>query len=173
MTEIILVATAGSASANSLASVEYADAYLDLRLHASAWVGTETKKRALIEATRDLSAKQWKGRRSTEEQALAWPRQWVPDPDSPTHNYYTSTEVPQRVKDACCELALEYLKAGASDISSLPTNLNVKRKVTGPLETEYFEPRLHPKGLARYPRVMDLIRPLLTSSGMMVPMVRG
>ena len=42
-------------------------------------------------------------------QALVWPRQWALDPDAawPDTTYFSTTEIPQRVKDACCELALQ------------------------------------------------------------------
>lgn len=49
-------ATVGGAASNAYCTVVEADAYLEARLNSSAWTGTEPKKIAVIEATRELSA---------------------------------------------------------------------------------------------------------------------
>ena len=71
--------------------------------------------------------------------------------------------MPQRVKDAACELAFQFLNYGTTDVASADPTATVKRKRTGPLETEYFAPYNRPRGLARFDRVMLLIAPLLSS----------
>jgi hypothetical protein len=171
-----LIATAGASNANAFVSVADTDTYMDARLNASAWTGEadeDVKERALIEATRELNLWAWKGNRTTSTQALAWPRDLVHNPDSPNFDYFANTVIPQRVKDATCELALEFLKAGTTDVAALERTANVARKKTDVLETDYVAPQFRAKGLARYPRVIALIAPLAEASSLTVPTVRG
>jgi hypothetical protein len=172
---VTLIATVGSSTANAFVTAVEATAYLGTRLNASAFTGasTDDQARAVIEATRELSVLSWEGQRADSTQALAWPRQFAVNPDSPWQYWFSTTELPQRVKDATCELALEFLKAGTTDIAALDPTISVIRKKVDVLETEYAAPFLRAKGLAIFPRVMALIRPLLTSSGVSVPLVRG
>lgn len=160
-----LVSTAGLSSTNSFLSQDDASTYLDARLNSSAWSGASSsdKDRALISASRYLSRLEWDGRRATSTQALSWPRFLVQNPDDPNLNYFSQTEIPQRVKDATCELALEMLKAGATDILGEDSSLAVKSETVGPISVTYADPSQKLKGLGRYPSVMDLLRPLLTS----------
>jgi len=157
---ITIVATPGASDANSFATLEEADAYLDLRLHADAWVGTEDKKRALITATRELDAMTYQGSRLTDTQALSWPRRGVPDP------------FPRRLKDATCELAHELLRAGATDLIAPDPLASVVRKRVDVLETEYAHPSQRQQGIARFPRVTTLLGPLLESATGQVRLVR-
>jgi hypothetical protein len=69
------------------------------------------------------------------------------------------------VKDATCELALEFLKAGTTDIAAQDTKQNVIQKTIGPISTTYSDPSQRAVGLARYPRVMALLAPLLDGIG--------
>jgi len=67
---------------------------------------------ALVRATRYLDDKygqRWLGSRTNEDQALDWPRLGVEDPDG---RWLDDDIVPQAVKDACCEAALELLVRG-------------------------------------------------------------
>jgi hypothetical protein len=159
---VTLDATVGGASANVYVTVVEADAYLEARLNSSAWTGTEPKKIALVEATREVSLARYQGNVAADTQALTWPRTGVVDPDA-TSSYteYASDVIPQRVKDATCELALEFLKAGTTDIAALDSKQNVIQKTVGPLSTTYSDPSQRATGIARYPRVMKLLSPLL------------
>jgi hypothetical protein len=171
-----LVATAGSASANSFATVSEGDTYCDTRLNASAWTGEtddDEKARALIEATRELNVLTYVGYTVTETQALVWPRDYATDPDSPTLDYFKNTVIPQRVKDATMELALQFLIAGTTDLAALDATQGVIRKRVDVLETEWATPYLRPTGLKRFPRVWALVQPLLVVQGNSVPTVRG
>lgn len=173
-----VVAAVGSASANSFVTVAECDTYCDGRLNASAWTDEgddDQKARAVIEATRELSAKRWVGTQASSAQALAWPRSFAINPDVTWASwaYYDSTVIPQRVKDATCELALQFLIAGTTDIVALDPTLNVRRKVVDVLETEYFEPPQRVKGLDRFPSVTRFIAPLLLGRGITVPTLRG
>ena len=68
---------------------------------------------------------------------------------------------PQRIRDATCERALEFLRAGPTDVAALDSKAGVIEKTVGPLTTRWVGPSQREAGLARYPRVMKLIGPLL------------
>jgi hypothetical protein len=146
-------------------------AYCEGRLNAGAWTGADAQLPALVEATRDLSLLPWKGYRATAVQALAWPRTEVVNPDlpnsvgDPTAQFYADDVVPQRVKDATCELALQYLVAGTTDLASLSPTAEVIRKKVDVLDTEFARPVDRPQGLARFPRVLQFLGPLLQGLG--------
>jgi hypothetical protein len=109
----------------------------------------------------------------TETQALVWPRDYAEDPDSPTLAYFESTVVPQRVKDATMELALQFLIAGTTDLASIDATQGVIEKTIGPITTRWSEPYHRVKELQRFPRVWNTIKPLLIVQGNSVPLVRG
>ncbi len=115
---------AGLADANSYASVADGDAYFEGHLYATAWAGatSTTKAAALVMATRLVDTQfQFNGYRTSETQALQWPRERCPDPDrnlvtstplSPVlTNFVPSDLVPQGVAFAVCEMARELLIA--------------------------------------------------------------
>ena len=149
-------------------------AYCEGRLNASVWVASAAQEPALVESARELSALNWQGLTVSETQALNWPRQYVCDVDSPSGLYFATTIIPQRVKDAACELALQFLKAGTTDIAAMPTTEGVIEKTVDVLTTRWADPRAQKVGLRRYPSVWRTIQPLLLSAGgIVVPLVRG
>jgi Putative DnaT-like ssDNA binding protein len=163
---VTLDATVGGAAANTFATDAEADAYIGNRLNSGAWSAAsgDDQARALIEATRELSTMIWQGSRATDTQALSWPRFLAPNPDGVTITwwaYYDPGVIPQRIKDATCELALEFLRAGSSDIASTDTNSGVIEKTVDVLTTRW-QPGQRPLGLNRFPRVLKLISPLLS-----------
>lgn len=171
-----LISDVGSATANAFVDESYATDYLDNRLNSGAWTAAEIddRERALIEATLELSLLEWTGTRTDSTQALAWPRSYAVDVDLPAvwevvdpAPYFADDVIPERVKKATVELALEFLRAGTTDLASTDKTVGIKRKRVDVLETEYESPGHRPTGLARFPRVMALIAPLLstTSSG--------
>lgn len=178
---LTIEATTGGASANSFVTEAEAIAYMAARLNAGAWSTTTTggtltelEKKALIEAARAFDLLGWEGTRSTDTQALAWPREYAVNPDATISDpateypYYANDVVPQRVKDAACEYALELLRANADSRDPLQLDTTpVKRRsrVEGAVDTEYFEPPRTPRGWAAYPRIVALIGPLLESTG--------
>jgi hypothetical protein len=174
---ITLVATAGSASANSYASVADATTYLAAKSGASAWASatSSAKQQALISATRALNALTWPGQRVDTTQALAWPRAYVTDLDAPVGSVeFSSTAIPQWLEDATCELAFEVVRGGTTDIFALPGTDGVIEKTVGPLTTRYAEPYAQAKGLRRYPLVWALVsRYVQGTGGFQVPLVRG
>lgn len=128
---------------------------------------------ALVEATREISLMCFIGKRASDTQALDWPCDWVINPDDPNYDYYASTVIPQRVKDAAAELAFQYIKAGTTDIAASDPLTNVKSKQVDVLKTEYFDPSNTKVGIARYPFVMNQLYPLLAASGMTTRVVKG
>ena len=87
----------------SYCTIEYADEYFKNRLHAESWGETSEadKEKALKQATRAIDRQLLRGRKTNPEQGLAFPR-------------YPDTEVPEAVKEACCEEALAILERGNS-----------------------------------------------------------
>jgi hypothetical protein len=172
---ITIVATPGSATANSFVTEAEVIAYMATRLNNSAWTTvtgsdcTEDEKKALIEATRELSALAYIGERVDGTQVLSWPREDAQNPDSPgidsmggeTLGDYASNIIPDRVKNATCELAFQFLKSGSTDLAALDSKIGVLSKTIGPISTTYTDPDKRAQGLARFPRVMNYIRPLL------------
>jgi hypothetical protein len=175
---IVIVATPGASDANSYVTADEYVAYVATRLAAPANASTdpaaitEPEKKAMIEATRDLTTPRYEGERATATQSLAWPRVWAPNPDAPTTLidpdlfipigssqivYFAADEIPQRVKDAVCESAMQYLLAGTKDLSALD--------VLDVIETDYIDPSLRAKGLARWPRVIDRVGVLFSRRG--------
>ncbi len=100
---MILDSTVGGISANSYADVDYADAFFGGRVYSGLWVLTAQKEKALINATRLLDDyMNWAGYQATREQALRWPRGSVLDQNN---YFYLSSVIPEKVKQATCELA--------------------------------------------------------------------
>ena len=112
----------GRSDANSYAAVADADSYFEGHLYASAWTAATatTKAAALVMATRLVDSQyQFNGFRAHDAQALQWPRERCPDPDrnlvtsttlSPVlTNFVPTTQVPQGVASAVCEMARELL----------------------------------------------------------------
>lgn len=88
---------------NSYIDIDGADEYFAGRLHAESWDGADssTKEKALRQATREIDRQHLNGRKATDTQELAFPR-------------YPDTEIPEAVKEACCEEALALLERGNS-----------------------------------------------------------
>ena len=169
-------ATVGGANANSFVTLVTADAFMESRLNASTWgaATTDNQNRALVEATRYLSALNWIGRRVDSVQALAWPRESATNPDSPTAQFYDQDEIPDRMERATSELAFQYIKAGTLDVSGLDPNRNIKRKKVDVLETEFVDSFAKVDNLSLYPSVTREISPLLIAANSLnMPTVRG
>ena len=106
----------GKTDANSYASAVDGDSYHEGHLYADAWqsASTERKEAALVMATRVIDAEyQFNGRKSTDNQALQWPRYKCPDSDSEAlwrgDAFVSSDAVPAAIVAATCEMARELL----------------------------------------------------------------
>jgi hypothetical protein len=82
-------------------TIEEASTYFAGRLYAERWGETSDadKEKALRQATKEIDRQLLKGRKTNPSQPLAFPR-------------YPDAEIPQNVKEACCEEALALLERG-------------------------------------------------------------
>jgi hypothetical protein len=107
---LTLVATVGATNANSYATVAEGTTYHEGHLYADDWTGasTTTKTAALVMATRVLDEQYaWEAYPVDPDQALQWPRSGVMDfLDLST---ILDTALPQKLKDATCELARQLI----------------------------------------------------------------
>ncbi len=73
---LTIVTTAGATDANSYCSLAEAEAYAATVVDSTVWVAKtdEQKKAAIIQAARWMNTFQWVGMRSSQTQAMAWPR---------------------------------------------------------------------------------------------------
>ena len=83
--------------------LEEANEYFNSRLHADAWAEASDadKEKALQQATKAIDRQPLKGKKTDAGQILAFPR-------------YPDEEIPEAVKEACCEEALALLERGNS-----------------------------------------------------------
>mgnify|MGYP001293305334 CR=1 FL=1 len=105
-------------------TVEEANTYFASRLHAEAWNAASAgdQQKALDMATRAINRTPLKGVKASYDQANQFPR-------------YPDTEVPQAVKDACCEEALAILERGNNQRRKLQQEGVVSFSVGGLTET--------------------------------------
>lgn len=134
---IAIDATVGGANANSYLTLADASSIIDGFVESdavAAWATatTDQKNRALYTATQRLDRERFLGARSTDTQALQWPRSGVRKPDTYintyavgfpfriTTDYYTDSEIPSQVKQAQAYLAV-YLNSApdALELSGL------------------------------------------------------
>ena len=141
---VVIVATVGSASANSYLTLGDAQTIIDGLVEdadVTAWASatTDQKNRALYTATQRLDRERYLGARATDTQALQWPRTGVRKPDTYINtytvgfpfristDYFTDTEIPDQIKRAQVVLAV-YLHNNPDGIglSGLEDYKNVK-----------------------------------------------
>lgn len=84
-------------------NLDEANEYFSTRLNVDAWASASDadKEKALIMATKAIDRQPLKGQKTDPSQLLAFPR-------------YPDTEIPEAVKEACCEEALALLERGNS-----------------------------------------------------------
>ena len=158
----------GLSNAESYASVAECDAY-HLARGNTAWTGTTDQKEiALRLATQAIEVEyvgRWLGQRINQDMSLSWPRNAVYDSD----DYYISASVvPQRIKDATCELALRQVQGDTlvPDISE-PGDIEAESVTVGPISvsTEYSGGKSQVK---EYSIVDSLLSIYVTSGGEIV-----
>ena len=124
-----------TSSYNCFCSLLEADAYHGRRLNNDTWrTATEdTRTSALFHATDILHRQKWMGIPTSYSQALAWPREFIPNrislnqgfsgdivhvnadtPESLSFEYLSATSIPQFLKDATAELANYLIVRAAS-----------------------------------------------------------
>ena len=141
----------GLSNASAYVSVAGADSYFSANNNTVLSAKTTPEKEAaILYATSYLDNNfWWRGYIKVNQQALGWPRILVYDRENRIIDCNT---VPQRVKDATAELALEALDK--SLVPSLPRGGEIKRQKVSSLEIEYFE-------RASSTRTFPLVRQLL------------
>lgn len=159
-------------------TVAEADAYFNLRAFGSKWVGSiADKEKALRTGAVHLDRMfRWRGIVTDDNQAMKWPRANVVDDEYRT---VPSATVPQAIKNAQFELALQWLIADqltpnpdfltADTLSKAETGA-VKRERAGDLEREFFDRDVHLFMAGAhyfpikkiYPFIEMLVRPYVT-----------
>ena len=168
-----VIATAGSASANSYCTVEEATAYHAARLSSPEWTAAsaDNKAVAVIMATRVLDQQfLWAEYQSTKEQALRWPRTGILDASELA--FVPSDSIPSELKNATAELAWSLLKGdrtldsdveaqGLKSLTAGPVSLTFKDNVSAkvlPDSVFYMLPRWWGRLRSRNSGVVDLVR---------------
>ncbi|AKJ28834.1 DnaT-like ssDNA-binding protein [Caldimonas brevitalea] len=167
----------GRADAESYCSVAFADTYHDARGRAATWTALQldVKERCLRLATDYMLQayrEAWAGQRATFDQALDWPRAWVPKKDAPSGYashaaYYASDAVPVEVQKACAELAF---KAATGTDLAPDIGPQVTSKTVGPISVTYAAGA---RQQVVYQAVGGLLAPLLAHSGSQIRVVRS
>lgn len=162
---VTLVATVGASTANAYATVAEAVSFFEGRDGVDAWTaaGADARARALILATGRIDQEEFEGSpvnalNGTSEgttQALKWPRSGATNEEGWD---YLTTVIPEPIKRATYELALEILGGG---VSLSDTGLEGFEAVkVGPLSVT---PR-HSRRAGELPEnVMRYLRPLMTT----------
>jgi len=154
---ITLDATVGGASANTYITLDDANAIIEgfvLSDDNAAWdnSSTDNKNRALFTAAQRIDREKFLGGRVSDTQALEWPRSGVRKPDTYTNlyglsfpnrlvaDYYTDTEIPDRVKKAQVVLAV-YLNNNRNDFAAVSVgNINVTPRFFGAVGIDRIPP---------------------------------
>ena len=82
--------------------------------------------------------------------------------------YFDDAVIPQRVKDATCELAYRYAVNGAPNTGVIPSSQNVIEKKVDVLTTKYSDPSQRVIGMGLYPRVTQWLKPLLQAGASLI-----
>ena len=162
---ITIVATVGSAAANSYVTLDQANSFVEGLTQSDdvvAWGNStdDEKNRALFSSTRRIDREQFLGAKASDTQARQWPRSGVRVPDQYTNlyglsfpnrilaDYYTDTEIPPEVQDAQIELAV-YLNnnkdgiglSGLEDFAAMSIgNINVTPNFYGRVGVDRIPP---------------------------------
>jgi hypothetical protein len=169
----IVESGSGVSNANSYLSVADADTYHSIHSASTAWNGAENaaKEAALRLATQYLDVKydtRYRGIKTNVQQALCWPRLiggYLTNIYYGRDDYYYAPNViPQRLKDACAELALKVIQGDMLFVDLVnPGDIKSETKKIGPLEKSVTY--IGGKGLVKkYPLVEGLLKPLLSGS---------
>jgi len=118
-----IVSTAGAANANAYCDLAFADQYhADRPAVGTTWSGAtpDQKTAAILWATVLMDANwNWFGWPTTEEQALLWPRQGMPNRSG--WNYVNERAIPIELQRATAEYARQLLASDLAGNSDLET----------------------------------------------------
>ncbi|HNY81066.1 MAG: hypothetical protein RBS72_22010 [Sedimentisphaerales bacterium] len=155
----------GLSTANSYLSVADADTYHANITRSTNWSSaTQTEKEnALIVATQYLDIRfqgRWRGYRNTRSQALSWPRYSVEDDDG---YVLDATALPQKLQDACAEMALRVVLGDDLLGTVTETGEVVSESVSvGPISESKTYAGGKPYGY-EYPKLDALVRGLIAA----------
>tara|TARA_R110000744_G_scaffold30928_4_gene73050 strand:+ start:710 stop:1216 length:507 start_codon:yes stop_codon:yes gene_type:complete len=127
----------GKSNANSYISQADATTYFTNHDNPTAWSGLSSalKDAALLYATVTLDGMwDFTGTVTTSTQALAWPRDGVWDEEG---RNLAANAIPQRIKDAECELALLHTSDPLN--ASYARSGAIEEERVGPILTRYFD----------------------------------
>lgn len=160
----------GLVNSTSYVTVEYADLYHEDQNNTSwALATTANKQFALMRTTTAADTiwlSRWRGTKSSSSQALQWPRSDATDDDD-----FDLTGVPGYLEKLICEAALLELNSPGTLLASLDRGGAVKSEsVASAVKIEYFE---WASGTTVYPRLNDLVRPLIIAGSGQIPTSRG
>lgn len=166
-------ATPLSPTANSFVTVARADEILDVDLfYAALWTAVtdaDTKARAVITATSILNRFAFAGLKSTEEQALEFPRYGVYDQSGWLAD---SGLIPPFVERATAFLAAELIKSGTTDPMAASSQDDIgSLAVSGGVSLTFRDRSQRLTGLKRFPAVMQELKTVLCLDG--TTFVRG
>lgn len=155
--------------AESLCSVEYADAYHAVRGNSN-WTDltTSAKEQALRKATDYIEgqySERWAGYKKDADQPLDWPRSYVEIKGLIFTQYVSDSIVPTEVKNACASLAF---RASAADLLA-DEEKNIVSETVDVLTTVYSQ---HSPQRKRYPEIDAMLARYLINSGGALRMVR-
>lgn len=160
----------GLSTANSYLSVANADTYHTNVTRSSDWSGATAavKQNALIVATQYLDIHyqgRWRGCKSSGTQALSWPRHSVEDDDG---YWLDSSSLPQKLKDACAELALRVvLGDDLLGVATTPGAVVSESVTVGPISESKTYLGGKPLGY-EYPKLEALVRGLIEAGGSVI-----
>lgn len=158
----------GKSDANSYISLADAETYFTNRGIPAAWSAATNaeKEAALVSATQFIDANyEWAtGVIGSETQALGWPRSGAYDRFGRS---ISSTVVPPRVEDACCEASLRAL---SGDLLADQTQKVIEEEVTGAVRVRYSEDAAQG---TLYPLIDALLIGLAASTTYQVEIVRS
>jgi hypothetical protein len=139
---------------NSYISLVDAGAYLADRYGYSIWDAEADQEAALISSARLLDNQlKWLQSKTVSTQAMQWPRS--------TFDAYTTTEIPQIVKDAQCELAFDIAEKGGIR-AGFDASGDLKRIKADTVELEYRNKGVQKPDTSRIPdHIKKMLRGLI------------
>lgn len=124
-----IIASWGGATSNSYVDYTFANSYMSTKIDASAWTDASTPQReaSLLEATRVLDARNWRGEKFYWDQRLEFPRTTYRERDLAGDQHLSGSSLvgtpwdveyvwmQERVQQATCEQALWMLEQSESE----------------------------------------------------------
>lgn len=155
---------------NTYITRDNATSYLEGSLDFPLWeaLSNTSKDQALVMAARMIERQTWLGTKTSDDQALSFPRVGLVDKEG---NALSEVQVPQEVIDGQCELALALAK-DSSIVESKNSGSNVRKVQAGSASVEYFRPQSG----GRFPTIaQELLSLFLSSSasGLLEPYASG